>query len=236
MLDSFSKTLLDSAEKININLSDLQIYKLFDFYQTVLDYNKNVNLTSITDEKDFIVKHIIDSIYPVFLLNKNIKICDIGAGAGFPSIPLKILRNDLDFTLFDALQKRIDFLNYATQKLNLSNIKSFHLRAEEGGKNNFRNYFDAVCCRAVSNTSTLLEYAIPLLKKGGIFINYKGSDLSDVVNAETAEKLLCCKRINTLSFNLPFDYGKRNIIVYKKIKDTPDLYPRPTSIIKKSPL
>lgn len=160
----------------------------------MVEYNKNVNLTAITDEKEFIVKHIVDSISAAKFIKENAAVVDIGAGAGFPSIPLKIIRDDIAVIMLDALSKRVDFLNFAVSELSLKNAKAKHLRAEEAGEKLLRGSADVVVARAVGQTNILLELSIPLLKKHGIFINYKGKDLSDVETAKTAEVALNAKK------------------------------------------
>lgn len=236
MTDSFKSLLVGGASELNITVSDEQAEKLFDFYQTVLEYNKKVNLTSITDEKEFVIKHIIDSISANEFIEKNASVCDIGAGAGFPSIPLKIIRPDISFTLFDALKKRVDFLEFAIEHLQLKDISAVHIRAEDGGRYSYRGSFDITVARAVGSSSALLEYSVPLIKKCGLFINYKGADLSDAECASSAEKTLGVKKIKVKHFYLPKNLGERNIVIYKKIADTSSKYPRASSLIKKSPL
>lgn len=187
MTESFFTTLKNAAEFVGVSVNDNQCEKLYKFYETVVEYNKNVNLTAITDEKEFIVKHIVDSISATKFIKENADVVDIGAGAGFPSIPLKIIRDDIVLIMLDALSKRVDFLNFAVSELSLKNAKAKHLRAEEAGEKLLRGSADVVVARAVAQTNILLELSIPLLKKHGIFINYKGKDLSDVETAKTAK-------------------------------------------------
>ena len=209
MTESFFTTLKTAAESVGVSVTDNQCEKLYKFYETVVEYNKNVNLTAITDEKEFIVKHIVDSISAAKLIKENAAVVDIGAGAGFPSIPLKIIRDDIVLIMLDALSKRVDFLNFAVSELSLKNAKAKHLRASA----------DVVVARAVGQTNILLELSIPLLKKHGVFINYKGKDLSDVETAKTAEAALNAKKTEVFNFCLPFDAGERNIVVYEKIEE-----------------
>lgn len=236
MTDSFSNILKNAVADIGVTVTDNQCEKLYKFYDTVVEYNKNVNLTAITDEKEFIVKHIVDSISAARFIKENVAVIDIGAGAGFPSIPLKIIRDDIVLIMLDALQKRVDFLNFAVGELSLKNAKAKHLRAEEAGEKLLRGSADVVVARAVGQTNILLELSIPLLKKHGIFINYKGKDLSDVENAKSAETILKAKKIEVYNFSLPSDAGERNIVVYEKLDDTPKIYPRKFGAIKKNPL
>ncbi len=236
MTDSFYKTLKSSAENVGVLVTDEQCEKLFMFYETVVEYNKNVNLTAITDETEFVVKHIADSISAVNFIEKNSAVVDIGAGAGFPSIPIKIVRDDVQIIMLDALQKRVDFLNFAISELSLKNAVAKHMRAEEAGEKFLRGSADVVVARAVGSTNILLELSIPLLKKHGVFINYKGKDLSDVESAKNAEKTLFATLKTIHNFSLPKNAGERNLVIYEKVADTPKIYPRKFATIKKNPL
>ena len=147
MTESFFTTLKTAAESVGISVTDNQCEKLYKFYETVVEYNKNVNLTAITDEKEFIVKHIVDSISAAKFIKENAAVVDIGAGAGFPSIPLKIIRDDIVLIMLDALSKRVDFLNFAVSELSLKNAKAKHLRAEEAGEKLLRGSADVVVAK-----------------------------------------------------------------------------------------
>lgn len=236
MTKTFYDALSFCAENLNLTLSDAQAETLFDFYQTVVDYNEKVNLTAVTDEIGFIGKHIADSLSAASLLTDGAQVADVGAGAGFPSVPLKILRPDLSFTLIEATGKKVDFINYAVTKLGLSNISAVHLRAEEAGTKAYRASFDFALSRAVGKINLLLEYGAPLLKTGGALICYKGPDLTDLTAAENAEKKLYCRRERVIPYTLPFGDGERNLVVYKKLASTPSIYPRPSAVISKKPL
>ncbi len=236
MTDSFYYTLLTGAEKLNISISDEQAANLYDFYKSVVDYNEKVNLTAVTDEKEFIYKHILDSVSSVSLFAENSSVVDIGAGAGFPSIPLKLLRDDLSFTLIEATGKKVDFINDAIKRLGLSDVSAVHLRAEDAGKRLYRKKFDYAVSRAVGKLGLLLEYSIPMLKTGGSLICYKGPDISDVDDAQNAAKKLFCTFENSLSYELPDGSGSRNLVMYKKLSETPDEFPRPSAKIAKFPL
>lgn len=236
MTDSFYKTLKASAENVGVLVTDEQCEKLFKFYETVVEYNKKVNLTAITDETEFIVKHIADSVSAVNFIGKNSAVVDIGAGAGFPSIPIKIVRDDVQIIMLDALQKRVDFLNFAISELSLKNAVAKHMRAEEAGEKFLRGSADVVVARAVGSTNILLELSIPLLKKHGVFINYKGKELSDVESAKNAEKTLFATLKTIHNFSLPKNAGERNLVIYEKVADTPKIYPRKFATIKKNPL
>ena len=239
MTDSFKNAISSAIKQFGVELTDLQAEKMYDFYKIVVDYNKKINLTAITDEYDFAVKHIADSISGTGYIKKNSLVFDLGAGAGFPSVPLKILRDDIETVMMDALEKRVSFLNYAINELNLENIAAVHIRAEEAGKNPiYREKADAVVCRAVGKTNVLIELAAPLIKKNGVFINYKGKDVTDVVEAASSEKKLNMKRIFKKEFLLNTSDGpaERNLFVYEKTAPTAKEYPRKFSQIKKNPL
>lgn len=236
MTDTFISLTKSGAENLGYTLSDDNLQKLWDFYQLVVDYNKKVNLTAILDEKDFVVKHILDSISGAKYIAENATVCDLGAGAGFPSIPLKIIRKDIKVTMLDALNKRVTFLNLAIEKLGLSDICALHLRAEDAGRKDVRESFDSVVARAVATTNILLEYAMPLLKVGGNFICYKGRDIAELELAKTAEKKLFATLTKIDNFTLPHSDDCRNLLIFNKTKRTSAEYPRTFAQISKSPL
>lgn len=237
--DIFKNAVSSAIKQFGVELTEVQTEKLYDFYKIVVDYNKKINLTAITDEYDFAIKHIADSLSSTDYIKKNSLIFDLGAGAGFPSVPLKILRDDIETIMMDALEKRVSFLNYAINELNLKNISAVHIRAEDAGKNPvYREKADAVVCRAVGKSNVLLELAAPLIKKNGVFINYKGKDVTDVVEAASSEKKLNMKRICRKEYMLITSDGhaERNLFVYEKTEQTLKEYPRNFSQIKKNPL
>ena len=228
--------LIEKASKLDINISENQNELFNKYYQNVVLRNQTCNLTSILEENEFVDKHIIDSIAGQKFIGKNAKVCDIGAGAGFPSIPLKIVRQDLDFTLIDSLNKRVVFLNDTVSLLGLSSIKAYHLRAEEAAKKDFRESFDVVVARAVASLNTLIEYAVPLLKVGGIFVAYKGNADEEIANAKNALSKLHAKIIEIDKFTLPETDYNRTLVVIKKEAKTDKLYPRDKNKPKLSPL
>lgn len=211
---------------ISENLYTDEVYKKFiEFYELVQETNKVMNLTAITDEKEFQTKHFIDSVLPYknFVNSKNV--ADIGSGAGFPAIPLAIILPKVNFTLVDSLQKRVNFLNNVIQTLGLENCRAVHSRAEDFAKEG-REKYDAVTARAVAALNILLEYTAPLAKTGGTVLAYKGSGaIEEISAAENAAKILGCLLENTLEFYLP-DGEKRLIPVYKKIRSCDKKYPR----------
>ena len=232
------ETLLkELASKINIELNENQISNFFKYKDVLLETNKYINLTAITEERDIILKHFIDSLTINKYITQNSSLIDVGTGAGFPGIPIKIIREDVNVVLIDSLNKRINFLNNVIEELNLKNIKAVHSRAEDAGQNKeFREKFDFVTARAVSNLATLAELCLPFLKVNGIFICMKGNSVEEIENAEKAISILGGKIISVEKFVLPDSNIERNIILIKKIKETPSKYPRKAGLPSKQPI
>lgn len=233
------KLLKDGASEFNINLEKEDIESFFKYKETLLKWNKNINLTAITDDRDIIIKHFIDSISVVPYIGKDLKkVIDVGTGAGFPGIPLKIIKKDLNVTLLDSLEKRTKFLNEVIEKLDLKNIEVIHSRAEDKGvSGDFREKFDLALARAVANLPVLLEYCLPFVKTGGIFIAMKGSDIQEELdNSKKALEILGGEIKDVIKFNLPSTDIKRNIIIIKKFRHTPTKYPRKSGKPSKAPL
>lgn len=204
------------------------------YYNLLIEGNKICNLTAITDEDGVVEKHFYDSIFPQKYFSLNAKVLDIGAGAGFPSIPLKLVRDDLSFTLLDSLNKRINFLNNTIQTLNLKNIESFHGRAEDFAKlSDYREKFDITTARAVANLKVLSEYCLPFVKVGGQFIAYKSGNCEEEINEA---KQIICELGGKISKVIDYNIGEnsRKLVIIEKIKETPKKYPRPTKQIKNS--
>lgn len=216
--------------KIMGNSSKFDLY-----YKELTAYNDKVNLTAITGKYDVFTKHFLDSILPIDDIPINAKLVDIGAGAGFPSLPLKIVRPDIDLTMVDSLNKRTTFLNYICEKLNIKS-NNVHARAEEFAIKN-REYFDVAVARAVAKLNTLVEYLLPLVKIGGKVIAYKGSNFKEeLAEAENAIGVLGGAVEKIINFTLPNDFGERNIIIIKKINSTPPKYPRSRNLPKTNPI
>lgn len=221
-------------EKYNLNLTEEKLNKLNIFYSELIFYNNSFNLTAITEENEVFIKHFLDSIFPEFLIEKNSSVIDIGAGAGFPSLPLKIYRPDLNVTMIDSLNKRVNFLNDVIKKLELENISAFHARAEDFAKTN-RESFDYAVERAVAKIPTLIEYAFPLLKVGGRLLCYKGGDVEEELKqSENALKILGGVVERVEKFNL--EGNSRTIVLIKKLEHTPSKYPRSKNLPKLKPL
>lgn len=224
--------LISCAQEMGINLTQNQAEKFSEFFDRVVSCNKKFNLTAITDEKDFVVKHIIDSIAGISEIPNGASICDIGAGAGFPSMPIAITRQDVSVVAMDSTEKKMDFLRLCAEQLNVNNLQTVAGRAEE--QKDLFSKFDVVTARAVSSLQILLELAMPLLKKGGLFIAYK-TDESELPLCENAMKVLNAKHKKTKSFVLP-NGDRRAILVFEKTAPTPKQYPRQYGAIKKKPL
>ncbi|PTJ65962.1 16S rRNA (guanine(527)-N(7))-methyltransferase RsmG [Staphylococcus saprophyticus] len=222
-----------------IELSDKQQQQFQTYYQMLVEWNEKMNLTSITEEHEVYLKHFYDSIATSFYtdLTKELTICDVGAGAGFPSIPLKIIFPNLKVTIVDSLNKRIHFLNQLAEALELDNVSFVHDRAETYGKGDYRASYDIVTARAVARLSVLSELCLPLVKKGGHFIALKSSKgEEELEEARFGIGVLGGKVLNTISYELPEDAGERQMIIIDKRSQTPKKYPRKPGTPNKSPL
>lgn len=190
------------------------------YFEKLVSYNEKVNLTAITEKDQVFDKHFLDSILPVDIIPQNARMVDVGTGAGFPSLPLKIVRPDINLTMVDSLNKRINFLNELIVELGIETT-NIHARAEDFALNN-REKFDVAVARAVARLNTLLEYLLPLVKVGGMVLAYKGSSAEEEIEeAKNAISILGGKVKQILHFDLPNNQGERNIIVVEKIKSTP---------------
>lgn len=225
---------------LDITLSDRQINQFISFYELLIETNKVMNLTAITEFNEVVCKHFIDSlsIVKVFHTDKNIRVLDMGTGAGFPGIPLKILYPNWKFVLLDSLNKRVNFLNEVINKLELEDIFAIHGRAEEyGRKDEYREGFDLCVSRAVAKLSTLSEYCLPYVNINGYFIPYKAGNLeNELEQSENAIKILGGNIERTESFYLPDTDIERSLVVIKKLTNTPKTYPRSGGKPANSPL
>ncbi len=223
---------------LNINIDDNTMDKFNIYYDFLVEYNQKVNLTAIANYDDVMIKHFYDSlILTKGLPSGNINLCDVGAGAGFPSVPCAIVNKDINVTIVDSLNKRITFLNeLVNNKLNINNVRPMHARAEEHAQK-YREYYDVVTARAVARLNILAELCLPLVKTGGLFIAMKSTEGNEEVNeALNGISILGGKIIDTKSFELPNGMGHRELIIIKKLKECPKKYPRQFSVIKNKPL
>lgn len=227
---------IEELNKLNINLNNIQLNQLEKYYEMIVEYNKFMNLTGITEHDQVFLKHFYDSltIMKIIDLNKEETLCDIGTGAGFPGLVLKICFPNLKVTLLDSLNKRVEFLKDVIKELNLENIEVIHTRAEEYALNN-RNRFDITTARAVSHLSTLLEYSIPMTKIGKYFIAMKANVDEELKEIDNALKQLNTTLEEKIEFDLPIENSKRTIIKLKKQQDNKK-YPRKNSEITKNRL
>ncbi len=227
---------IEELKKLNIVLTNIQFEQLDKYYELLVEWNNKINLTRIIEKEEVYLKHFYDSITLIKAidLNKNIKVCDIGTGAGFPGIVLKIVFPNLDITLVDALEKRVKFLNLVIKELNLNNIIAIHDRAENFIKEN-REKFDLITCRAVSKLNVISELCIPGVKVNGYFIPMKANIEEEIENTKYLN-LLNSKLENIISFKLPKEESIRNLVIIKKIGNTNIMYPRTYDKIKKKPL
>ena len=233
----------EELEELNLSLSDIQLEQFYRYYELLIQWNEVMNLTAITEMDQVITKHFVDSLSLIKavpdLAEKSYKILDLGTGAGFPGIPLKIAFPNLNLTLLDSLNKRIKFLNEVIiSELKLQDIIAVHGRAEDFGRNkDYREQYDLCVSRAVANMSTLAEYCVPFVKNGGYFIPYKSGKVEEeLMQAKGAVKLLGGKIDGVVSFQLPKTEGERTLVKIAKIENTSKKYPRKAGLPGKEPL
>ncbi len=218
------------------DLSDKQAKQFFNYYEFLVSENQKYNLTAITDFNDVVMKHFIDSVLPLNEIKENASVIDVGTGAGFPGVPLKILRPDIKLTLLDSLQKRINFLNQLLKLLGINDVKTIHSRAEDYIKQG-REKFEYALSRAVASVPTLAEYLLPYVKVGGEILMYKGSGFQEELDlGHKAIKILGGQVENVLNYKLNEIDSQRNIIIIKKFSMTDKKYPRGKNLPKLKPL
>lgn len=227
-------------EKKGITLSSYQLDQFDKYYHLLVEWNEKMNLTAITDKPEVYLKHFFDSISAAFFydFSKPISICDVGAGAGFPSIPLKICFPHLQIAIVDSLQKRITFLTELSKQLNLENVTFYHDRAETfGQKKEVRESFDIVMARAVARLSVLSELCLPLVKVNGMFIAMKASSVNEEMkDGQKAIQVLGGEVKDVYHFSLPIENSDRNIVIIHKNKITPKKYPRKPGTPNRTPI
>ena len=242
MEKQFAQWMEEECSQIGVTLSEKQMEQFFQYYEMLIQWNEVMNLTAITEMDQVVTKHFVDSMSLVKAVSelgsKEIRIMDLGTGAGFPGIPLKIAFPNLKLTLLDSLNKRVKFLNEVIGTLGLEKIEAVHGRAEDFGRNpKYRGQFDLCVSRAVANLATLSEYCMPFVKVGGAFIPYKSGKVEEELNqARGAVKLLGGKIENTVSFELPKTEGERTLVVIRKVESTAKKYPRKAGMPGKEPL
>jgi 16S rRNA (guanine527-N7)-methyltransferase len=234
----FCKTIKDKAEKINIVLDEKQQSLFWEYMNMLLEWNEKINLTAITEPDEVITKHFVDSMTILKYITNGKSIVDVGTGAGFPGIPLKIANNTLNITLLDSLNKRINFLNETINCLKLESICAVHARVEEFGKNKcYRESFDVATSRAVASLNVLAEYMLPLVKVGGKCICMKGPEIDEEIeNSKKAISVLGGKLEATDKIVIPGTDMKRTLIVISKVSATPGRFPRKPGTPAKEPL
>ncbi len=230
----------DGLKELGIEYDDDMIEKFGQFKELLKEWNQKMNITAITEDDEIDIKHFLDSaaILKAGVFEGKKRVIDIGTGGGFPGVPMKILNPELDMLLFDSLNKRLKFLDVVIDELNLENIETLHGRAEEfGRKEGYRESFDIVVSRAVASLNTLSEYCLPFVKKGGYFIAMKGPEVDEEVDlAKNAINKLGGKVEKKKDVHIPFSDLDHNILVIKKIKNTPKQYPRGGGNPRKKPL
>ncbi|AZU64782.1 16S rRNA (guanine(527)-N(7))-methyltransferase RsmG [Neobacillus mesonae] len=229
-----------SLKEKGITLTEKQLDQFEKYYETLVEWNEKMNLTAITDKEDVYLKHFYDSITAGFYFDftKPLRLSDVGAGAGFPSIPLKIIFPEIEVTIVDSLNKRISFLNHLANVLGLEKVQFVHDRAETFGVNpKYRESFDVVTARAVARMSVLSELCLPLVKVGGHFLALKAANAEEELNAGKKAITTFGGRLESMStFKLPIEESERNILIIKKEKQTPKKYPRKPGTPGKTPI
>ena len=235
------KLLKEASKEIGLEITEEMCNDFFQYKEMLLEWNEKINLTSITEEREIILKHFVDSVSVLTLEEfkiENLKIIDVGTGAGFPAIPIKIMRRDINMTLLDSLNKRLSFLNNVIENLNFSDIECIHSRAEDlAKKTEYRETFDICVSRAVANLSALTEYCLPYVKLGGSFIAFKGNNVTEETHdASNAISVLGGKITNIKKIKIPFTDISHTLVVITKICETPNIYPRKSNQITKKPI
>lgn len=234
--EEFKKIFKEEIEKINEPIKEEQIKKFYEYMVLLKDWNEKINLTAITEEKDIIIKHFIDSLTINKYLKDNEKVIDVGTGAGFPGIPIKIINDKINMDLLDSLNKRINFLNEVKEKCEIENINCIHSRIEDFAIKN-REKYDVATSRAVAKLAVLLEYLLPVVKKDGFCICMKSNKAEEEIKeAQKALEILGGKIEKTEEFLLPGTNIERTIIIVRKVKNTPEKYPRKAGIPSKKPI
>ena len=233
---NFYKKMAEESEKIGIKLPDEQLNEFYEYMQLLLEWNEKMNLTAITDPEEVIKKHFVDSITIKKYIKEENRLIDVGTGAGFPGIPLKIVDKSIKLTLLDSLNKRINFLNEIIEKLNLKEVNTIHSRAEEYAKNKARESYDVAVSRAVADLPILLEYLMPYVKLNGICICMKGPKAQEELERSKKAINILGGKLEKVEKITIDEEMERNLIIIRKIQDTPNKYPRKAGIPTKNPI
>ena len=228
----------NGACELGLDVTDEKLQKLSDYARLLVEWNEKINLTAITDDEGIAIKHFLDSATAILTGRVGENVIDVGTGAGFPGLVLKILKPDIKITLLDSLNKRINFLNEVSQSLELDGVTTVHMRAEDGGQNAlFREKYDTAVSRAVANLKVLAEYTLPFVKVGGYFLALKGPVAEDELNeAKRAISILGGEVEKVYDAKIPFSDLNHKIIIIKKVRHTPIKYPRKSVQITKIPI
>lgn len=232
--------LVDGAKQLGIDLTDRQLEQFSIYMSVLLEWNEKFNLTRITDPRDIVIKHFLDSLscFSAYSFPLDARVIDVGSGAGFPGIPLEIVRPDLNITLLDSTRKRLAFLEEAATQLELAGISILEGRAEEAGRDRtHRAFYQVVMARAVARMNILMEYLLPLVRRGGVAIAQKGPDVrEELAEAAHSISLLGGELESIVQVTLPHSGIHRNLVVVRKIAATTSPYPRRAAVIQKEPL
>ena len=237
---NFVDELKIAATEYGLNLTEDQISAFNKYYELLYEWNKKINLTAITEPKDVAIKHMVDSLscFKADLFKENTSLIDVGTGAGFPGLPLKIFYPSLKLTLLDSLNKRVKFLQLVVDELGLKDVEVIHARSEEAARNKkYREKFDLATARAVARLPIICEYCLPFVKDGGTFIAFKGRQYEEeATQAQKAIKVLGGEIADIMPVKLPEIDDKRAVIYIKKIKSTPKTYPRKAGTPERNPI
>lgn len=237
-IKEFESIFKENLKEFKLGLDTTEYKNFFEYMNLLIEWNEKINLTAITKPEDIIVKHFTDSLTIIKYINEDSKVIDIGTGAGFPGIPIKIVKKNIKLTLLDAVNKKILFLNDVISKTNLDHVETIHGRAEDYGQNEkYREKFDVCTSRAVAPLNILLEYMLPFVKENGICICMKGPEIrEELLMVDNTLKKLGGKVENIENFSLSHEENQRNIIIVRKTAKTPKIYPRKAGIPRKKPL
>jgi 16S rRNA (guanine527-N7)-methyltransferase len=237
---NYKEKLVEGAKQFEIDLTEKQVEQFIDYMNILNEWNQKMNLTGLEEPEEIVIKHFLDSISCVrgMDIQENQKIIDVGTGAGFPGVPLKIIYPNLQVTLLDSLKKRISFLEHVVSELGLEDVECIHGRAEDFGQDkNYREQYDYALARAVASLDVLSEYTLPFVKVGGSFVAQRGTNVKEeVIEGSNAIEILGGIIVDVIAIDLPYTDAERNLVIIDKVVATPNNYPRRAGKPKKSPL